>query len=187
MSGAAGIAAAKNRRSKQDEKKKQLPPPISCSSKNNSCPVPNKSSAAAAPSQTNKTLLPQLPTDLVNPNTLQILGPMPPAQILKLHEQRLNKMDERFNQSQPEETDGEFFDDVFERITTLESKIGMLEEVVMNLQNKLTIAQNFAMETNMSVMNLIKAQNAQPAVIVAEQTSVLAEQTLIAEQTSEEE
>jgi hypothetical protein len=34
----------------------------------------------------------------------------------------------------------------------------MLEEVIITLQNKLTIAQNFAMETNMSMTALIKKQ-----------------------------
>ena len=44
------------------------------------------------------------------------------------------------------------------KLETLESKIGMLEEVIMTLQNKLTIAQNFAMETNMSMLALVKKQ-----------------------------
>jgi hypothetical protein len=159
MSGAAAIAAAKNRRGRIEANQKQLPPPISCG-KNNSCPpqqnkgnqanksvpVPNKSTA-------------QSTNELFDSNTLQILGPLPPAQILRLHEQRLNKLDERcsalgcgaqaqtMSQNEPEGEDisAEFFG----RIDMLENKLTMLEEVIMNLQNKLTIAQNFAMEMSM--------------------------------------
>ena len=163
MSGAAGISAAKNRRSKTEPNQKQLPPPISCG-KNNSCAVPNKSI-------NNNT--PQTQTILVDPNSFQILGPMAPVQILKVHEQRLNRVDERLKQlanqtvsvptqqlslqvaeiSASDETE---LDELFGRLEQTESKIGMLEEVIMTLQNKLTIAQNFAMETNLSMSALTK-------------------------------
>ena len=167
MSGAAGIAAAKNRRGRNDPNQKQLPPPISCGKNGNgSCP-PQKTV------QSKSIVAPQTPKDLVNPASLQILGPMPPVQILRLHEQRLNKFDERLSQltqvtsgcqaggctqTQQSEEDGADLDDCFTRLETLESKLGMLEEVIMTLQNKLTIAQNFAMETNMSMMALVKKQ-----------------------------
>lgn len=164
MSGAAGISAAKNRRSKTEPNQKQLPPPISCGKNGNgSCPPQNKSS------QSNKSIAPQTqsPTELVDPISLQILGPMAPVQILRVHEQRLNRLDERLGQvsiqpstlcetvCQPSVNDEEI-DDYFSRIETLESKLAMLEEVIMTLQNKLTIAQNFAIETNMSMTSLIK-------------------------------
>jgi len=165
MSGAAAIAAAKNRRGKSDPNQKQLPPPISCGKNGNgSCPPQNKSGQSSV---TSKSLLPQ---DLVDPTSLQILGPMPPVQILRLHEQRLNKFDERLSQlstscesmpCQPTSIttiDENELDDCFSRLENLESKIEMLEEVIMTLQNKLTIAQNFAMETNMSMNALIKKQ-----------------------------
>jgi len=159
MSGAAAIAAAKNRRGRLEANQKQLPPPISCG-KNNSCP-PQQSKG----NQANKSVpvanknTAQSTNDLFDSTTLQILGPLPPAQILRLHEQRLNKLDERCsalccgaqaqitNEIEPEGEDisAEFFG----RIDMLENKLTMLEEVIMNLQNKLTIAQNFAMETSM--------------------------------------
>jgi hypothetical protein len=114
-------------------------------------------------------------SNLVDPNTLQILGPMPPAQILKFHEQRLNRFDERMNQyllqgsqvqvqgsqmqvqgSQMQGPDviSEVEEECFTRIGDLESKLAMLEEVIMNLQNKLTVVQNFTMESNLEISKL---------------------------------
>ena len=163
MSAAAGIAAAKNRRSKTEpNQKNQLPPPVSCSSKNKSCPLPS------TPKNAQKTV-PHVENKMVDPVSLQILGPMAPVQILRLHEQRLNQFDEKLNQvfaqercqKSGDEDDEECKEECFSRIGMLESKLGMLEEVIMTLQNKLTIAQNFAMETNMSVMKLVNAQQAQ--------------------------
>lgn len=167
MSGAAGLSAAKNRRSKTDPNQKQLPPPISCG-KNGSCP-PQKSSQNVNNSKS--VSIPMKTTDLVDPNSLKILGPLPPVEILKLHEQRLNRFDERLANlstqcstvsSEPIEQlsaiDDSELDDCFTRLENLESKVGMLEEVIMTLQNKLTIAQNFAMETNLSMTQLIKKQ-----------------------------
>jgi hypothetical protein len=169
MSGAAAIAAAKNRRGKSDPNQKQLPPPISCGKNGNgSCPPQNKSGQISNSSKS--VTASQKPSELVDPTSLQILGPMPPVQILRLHEQRLNKFDERLNQlstftpscqtdCQPiASIDESELDDCFTRIETLESKLSMLEEVIITLQNKLTIAQNFAMETNMSMTALIKKQ-----------------------------
>jgi hypothetical protein len=162
MSGAAAIAAAKNRRGRTEPNQKQLPPPISCG-KNSNGP-----SQAQKSTQSKSVVTTQSMSDLVDPTSLQILGPMPPVQILRLHEQRLNKFDERISQLstnfQPSTllemstVDESELDDCFTRIETLESKLAMLEEVIMTLQNKLTIAQNFAMETNMSMTALIKKQ-----------------------------
>jgi len=172
MSGAAAIAAAKNRRGRSEPNQKQLPPPISCGKNGNgSCP-PQKNTKNTVTSKTT-SLTAQAPSDLVDPTSLQILGPLPPVQILRLHEQRLNKFDDRLTQltiltsgcqaggciqTQQSQEDGADLDDCFTRLETLESKIGMLEEVIMTLQNKLTIAQNFAMETNMSMTALVKKQ-----------------------------
>lgn len=166
MSGAAGIAAAKNRRGRSDPNQKQLPPPISCGKNSNGPSQSQKSAQGKSLVATQSTI------DLVDPISLQILGPMPPVQILRLHEQRLNKFDERISQissiassicqTSCQETnstiDESELDDCFTRLETLESKLAMLEEVIMTLQNKLTIAQNFAMETNMSMTALIKKQ-----------------------------
>lgn len=169
MSGAAGIAAAKNRRSKTENTVRFPQANASCSSKNNgSCPMPqnkngmppaalstrsaNVNNAANTAKNTNAT-------NLIDPTTLQILGPLPPAQILKYHEQRLNRLDEQLKQTNPvvhdtDEADEEYREECFSRIGTLESKLSMLEEVIMNLQNKLTVAQNFMMETNLEVSKL---------------------------------
>jgi hypothetical protein len=176
MSGAAGIAAAKNRRSKTEPNQKQLPPPINCG-KNGSCP-PQKPSqnSKTAQVQNSKTAQVSTQNDLVDPNSLQILGPMPPVQILRVHEQRLNKFDERFNQfdcqtgSCQTNVDESEIDDCFTRVETLESKLAMLEEVIMTLQNKLTIAQNFAMETNLSMNALIKKQQQNETIAVVDIT-----------------
>ena len=169
MSGAAGLSAAKNRRSKSDPNQKQLPPPISCG-KNGSCP-PQKSLQNTSNKSVTSSMKTSSSSDLVEPNSLKILGPLPPVEILKLHEQRLNRFDERLtslsNQCssvpfQPMEqlsaVDESDIDDCFTRLENLESKMGMLEEVIMTLQNKLTIAQNFAMETNMNMTQIIKKQ-----------------------------
>ena len=175
MSGAAAIAAAKNRRGRLEANQKQLPPPISCG-KNNSCPPQqNKNNVAVNKSVQGKAVVQPSSNDLIDPSTLQILGPLPPAQILRLHEQRLNKIDEKFNtlcapnacdsnanvcatSATPTIIDDELGEELFGRIGNLESKLTMLEEVIMTLQNKLTISQNFAMETSMSVTTLAKEQ-----------------------------
>jgi len=168
MSGAAGIAAAKNRRSKTDNTSRfASSSAVSCSSnKNGACPMPqNKNAVPPAAVSTrnvnnnNNVTKSTNDNNLVDPNTLQILGPLPPAQILKYHEQRLNRLDEQLRQTRPlvhdtDADDEEYREECFARIGTLESKLSMLEEVIMNLQNKLTVAQNFMMETNLEVSKL---------------------------------
>ena len=190
MSGAAAIAAAKNRRGRSDNSTR-FPPPTSCSAPNkSSLPAPvstramprsgSVSSSSASIASSAKEQLAASLSNLVDPNTLQILGPMPPAQILKYHEQRLNRFDERMNQylaqgSQAQVQDShmqmqvgqmqvsqiqgqdvisEVEEECFTRIGDLESKMAMLEEVIMNLQNKLTVVQNFTMESNLEISKL---------------------------------
>jgi hypothetical protein len=192
MSGAAAIAAAKNRRGKSDNSTR-FPPPTSCSLPNKISPpgpvntrampragsVSSASLASASSSAAKEQLAAPL-SNLVDPTTLQILGPMPPAQILKYHEQRLNRFDEKMQQflAQGSQVQGqcstvqmpisqmqvsqmqgpdvisEVEEECFSRISDLESKLAMLEEVIMNLQNKLTVVQNFTMETNLDVSKL---------------------------------
>ena len=187
MSGAAAIAAAKNRRGKSDNSTRFPPPTSSCSASNKNCPpapvstraIPRSgsvssstSSSASLASSSAKEQLAAPLSNLVDPTTLQILGPMPPAQILKYHEQRLNRFDEKMKQcfAQGSQVQGqcstvplqvqgpdvisEIEEECFTRIGDLESKLAMLEEVIMNLQNKLTVVQNFTMETNLDVSKL---------------------------------
>ena len=154
MSGAAGIAAAKNRRSKPDPNQKPI---ISCSSKTGSCPLPPGSKT---PSGSSKV------ANVVDHDSLQITGPMPLMHVLKVHEQRLNKIDEKLKLScspQQEQAivcqqgQGQGCDtECYERISDLEGKIKMLEEVIMNLQLTLTNVQSFAMETSLAMMKLQK-------------------------------
>ena len=160
MSGAAGIAAAKNRRSKPDPNQKPI---ISCSSKTGSCPAPPGSKTSASSKVAN----------IVDADSLQIKGPMPLMQVLAVHEQRLNKIDEKLKAvsvsptgqapacvpqqqatvCQPDQAcDAECYD----RISSLEEKVQMLEEVIMNLQLTLTNVQSFAMETSLAMMKLQK-------------------------------
>jgi hypothetical protein len=183
MSGAAGIAAAKNRRSKPDPNKAPI---ISCSSKTGSCPVPSGNQQIK--NQSNKKVI--SPNDIAE-NNLQITTPMHFMQVIALHEQRLNKIDTRLNQVQtqdilpqsvqfnlsekqvfvpeacvaeacvPQACDAECYD----RINTLEEKVQMLEEVIMNLQLTLTNVQSFAMETSLA---MLKIQNqTQPTTPIA--------------------
>jgi len=161
MSGAAGISAAKNRRSRQAPNQ---PPNINCSNVNGSCPTPNNRGQV---SQNGNKSLSTMPDDsLLDKTTLQILGPMPPVQVLKIHEQRLNKIDERLNQGQSSESsnlqpieEGNFSSEYYDKIDELESKVKMLEEVIMNLQLTVTNVQSFAMETNLSLTKLQKPTN----------------------------
>lgn len=161
MSGAAGIAAAKNRRSKPDPNQKPI---ISCSSKTGSCPLPPGSKGSATSSSSKVA-------NVVDHDSLQITGPMPLMQVLKVHEQRLNKIDEKLKlscspqqeqaivcqQGQAEQGQGQGCDtECYERISDLEEKIKMLEEVIMNLQLTLTNVQSFAMETSLAMMKLQK-------------------------------
>ena len=175
MSGAASIAAAKNRRSKPDPNQK---PVISCSNlKPGSCPLPsNKQGIKSAPT-------------LFDEESLQITGPMPLLQVLKVHEQRLNKIDEKLNKvGSPQQTpsacilpaacalpapaacDKQACDaECYERLSVLEEKVHMLEEVIMNLQLTLTNVQSFAMESSLAMLKLqnqVAAAAAVPAPLV---------------------
>ena len=161
MSGAAGISAAKNRRSRQAPNQ---PPNINCSNVNGSCPTP--SNRGQVSQNGNKSLYTMPDDSLLDKTTLQILGPMPPVQVLKIHEQRLNKIDERLNQGQSSESsnlqpieEGNFSSEYYDKIDELESKVKMLEEVIMNLQLTVTNVQSFAMETNLSLTKLQKPTN----------------------------
>ena len=187
MSGAAGIAAAKNRRSKPENNPRFPQPVVTCASKNNgACPLPQNKNLMPPPASVstrntntntntntnnkntnnkntnnnnNNNVLNAPPlSNLIDPETLQILGPLPPAQILKYHEQRLNRMDQQLRTQNKDEGDEEYREECFARIGMLESKVSMLEEVIMNLQNKLTIVQNFMMETNLEVTKLKSVQ-----------------------------
>jgi hypothetical protein len=183
MSGAAGIAAAKNRRSKPENNPRFPQPVVTCASKNNgACPLPpnknlmpppasvstrntntntntnNKNTNNKNTNNNNVLNAPPPLSNLIDPETLQILGPLPPAQILKYHEQRLNRMDQQLRTQNKDEGDEEYREECFARIGMLESKVSMLEEVIMNLQNKLTIVQNFVMETNLEVSKLKSLQ-----------------------------
>ena len=162
MSGAAGIAAAKNRRSKPDPNQKPI---ISCSSlKPGSCPLPKQTNLKS--------------NSVFDEESLQIRGPMPLMHVLKVHEERLNKIDEKLNrqaqvsvsqasvsqtqaslaQTQASVTQASVSqacdEECYERISTLEEKVQMLEEVIMNLQMTLTNVQSFAMETSLAMLKL---------------------------------
>jgi len=170
MSGAAGIAAAKNRRTKPDPNQKPI---ISCSTKPGS--LPSSKQSAAAPS-------------LFDEESLQITGPMHVMQVLKVHEQRLNKIDDKINKvaspqqaflpqqaclpqaclpqltAAPEQAcDAE----CYERLSVLEEKVQMLEEVIMNLQLTLTNVQSFAMESSLAMLKLQNQMAAAVSVPVA--------------------
>lgn len=167
MSGAASIAAAKNRRTKPDPSKSPI---ISCSSlKPGSCPLPSGSKGL------------QTPPRMFDEESMQITGPMHVMQVLKVHEQRLNKIDSKLiQQSVPstpsllpiacslpasacQET-GQCDAECYDRISTLEEKVQMLEEVIMNLQLTLTNVQSFAMETSLAMMKLQNQMTAAPTV-----------------------
>lgn len=153
MSGAAGIAAAKNRRSKPDPNQKPI---ISCSSKTGSCPLPPSTKQPSAGTKVNS---------LIDSESLQINGPMPLMQVLKVHEQRLNKIDEKIKSIggvKPQQLTADCTTDCttecsaecIDRIAALEEKVLMLEEVIMNLQLTLTNVQSFAMETSLAMMKI---------------------------------
>jgi hypothetical protein len=165
MCGAAGIAAAKNRRTKADPNQKPI---ISCSTKTGgACPMPQQNNKG-------QQLQPQSSKSFVKPENLQITGPMPLVQVLAIHEQRLNKIDEELKQvsslsknslpsvsiqpsNQSVECNVECNAECYDRIETLEEKIRILEEVIMNLQITITNVQSFSMETNLSLMKLQKS------------------------------
>jgi len=158
MSGAAGIAAAKNRRSKPDPSQS---PVISCSNVKPGSLSSSKQGYKAVPT-------------LFDEESLQITGPMHVMQVLKVHEQRLNKIDDKINKvaspqqaflpqacapqacapqltAAPEQAcDAE----CYERLSVLEEKVLMLEEVIMNLQLTLTNVQSFAMESSLAMLKL---------------------------------
>jgi hypothetical protein len=170
MSGAASIAAAKNRRTKADPNQKPI---ISCSSKSGSCPLPGGNKIVSTPR-------------LIDEESLQIKGPMHVMQVLHIHEQRLNKLDDKISRqaaispqavfTAPQECiqeEGQACDaECYDRISALEEKVHMLEEVIMNLQLTLTNVQSFAMETSLAMMKLQNQVSAAPAVISTPATPV---------------
>jgi hypothetical protein len=150
MSGAASIAAAKNRRTKPDPNQKPI---ISCSSlKPGSCPLPQGKGDTKAGST------------IFDRESLQITGPMPLAQALMIHEKRLNNIDDKLNQQSfaaqgcmtttISETSQACDEECYDRISILEEKVQMLEEVIMNLQLTLTNVQSFAMETSLAMLKI---------------------------------
>jgi len=180
MSGAASIAAAKNRRSKPDPNQKPI---ISCSTKSGSCPMP--------PSGKNVKS-----NTFFDEESLQITGPMHVMQAIMVHEQRLNKIDVKIAQQQvsamqafvmpsvgvseqsqaclPQACD----DELYERLSALDEKIQMLEEVIMNLQLTLTNVQSFAMESSLAMMKLQNQINASAPATLAPATLAPAPATL---------
>jgi carboxypeptidase C (cathepsin A) len=170
MSGAAGIAAAKNRRSKPDPSR---PPTISCSSKSGSCPLPSGNKKAINQPIVNEMNRKEIsPNDVVE-NNLQITTPMHFMQVISLHEQRLNRMDNKLTQFERQSFTPMNAQDImpqasitqlcesqacdeecYDRISALEEKVKMLEEVIMNLQLTLTNVQNFAMETSLAMLKI---------------------------------
>jgi hypothetical protein len=177
MSGAASIAAAKNRRTKADPNQKPI---ISCSSKSGStCPLP--------PGSKTVNKITSTPT-LFDQESLQIKGPMHLMQVLQVHEQRLNKIDDKISRqaaispqavvTAPQaciQEEGQACDaECYDRISALEEKVQMLEEVIMNLQLTLTNVQSFAMETSLAMLKLQNQVSATPvpAVVSAPATPV---------------
>lgn len=163
MSGAAGIAAAKNRRSRTDPVR---PSVVDCKTVNGACAPKNNNQQQ----QQNRSTIPTMENALVDPISMKILGPMPTPQVLKIHEQRLNRMDEQVTQlinmnmngkaqqnSVVESTD-DYSKEYIEQIESMEDKIHMLEEVIMNLQLTITSVQGFAMETNLAMMKMKREQ-----------------------------
>jgi hypothetical protein len=156
MSGAAGIAAAKNRRSKTELSKRPI---VDCNTLNGTCNIQNKTQKSSdnllQPQIIQNRLLPE--DNLVDPTTLKILGPMPTPNVLKIHEQRLNRIDEQLSRgvsiisSVPVNTES---GDDNNKVAELEEKVHILEEVIMNLQLTLTNLQSFAMETNLAMMKM---------------------------------
>lgn len=188
MSGAASIAAAKNRRTKPDPNQKPI---ISCSTKPGPAPPGTKTQQNALKSS-------PASASVFDEESLQITGPMPLLQVLKVHEQRLNKLDEKIAQKQvleptifsatvpaqqcSVETQG-CDEECYERLQTLEEKIQMLEEVIMNLQLTLTNVQSFAMETSLAMLKLQNTQTSRPVTPPAAAiASPIAEITLAVEE-----
>jgi len=159
MSGAAGIAAAKNRRSRADPVKKTV---IDCNSINGTCAPKNTNQQQLQPQSRS---IPMMDDKLVDPISMKILGPMPTPQVLKIHEQRLNRIDEKLSQGiitgMPIEQNvitSNTPQEHKEQIDLMEEKIRMLEEVIMNLQLTITNVQAFAMETNLAMMKIKRGQ-----------------------------
>lgn len=173
MSGAAGIAAAKNRRTKPDPNQKPI---ISCSTKTGgACPMPQQNNKTPQQPQQQQPKQSHHTKSILNQESLQITGPMPLVQVLAIHEQRLNKIDEELKQkispfspnnsllsistremNEAVECNTDCNTECYDRLHSLEEKVRMLEEVIMNLQITLTNVQSFSMETNLSLMKLQK-------------------------------
>ena len=135
--------------------------------------VPNRDLLALPPGSKTSNKSFATPT-LFDEESLQIKGPMHLMQVLQVHEQRLNKIDDKLNQqtsllqkttsvtqavSVPAQVcatqEGQSCDaECYDRISTLEEKVHMLEEVIMNLQLTLTNVQSFAMETSLAMLKL---------------------------------
>jgi hypothetical protein len=164
MSGAAGIAAAKNRRARQDPTKKPI---IDCNTLNGSCSIQDKSK-----SQLQSKNIQQPIHQNIDSVSMKITGPVPIHNILQVHEQRLNRIEDatptiRVESFQQERNETPFPEEYIKKITEFEEKIHILEEVIMNLQLTITSVQGFAMETNLALMKIKKAQDESAAAAAA--------------------
>ena len=177
MSGAAGIAAAKNRRARQDPTKKPI---IDCNSINGSCSIQDKSKA-----QLQTKNIPQPIHQNIDSVSMKITGPVPIHNILQVHEQRLNRIEDatptiRAENFQQQRIETPFPAEYIKKITEFEEKIHILEEVIMNLQLTITSVQGFAMETNLALMKIKKAQDESAAAAIAAAASAAAAAAAIA-------
>ena len=103
---------------------------------------------------------------------MKITGPVPIHNILQVHEQRLNRIEDatptiRVESFQQERNETPFPAEYIKKITEFEEKIHILEEVIMNLQLTITSVQGFAMETNLALMKIKKAQDESAAAAIA--------------------
>ena len=129
--------------------------------------------------------------------TLRILKPLHPTQIMQLHELRLNKMDNTVLALSKaiEETSNQNVmtvqtPPITNNVPELEAKIAVLEEVIANLHMDYEKVQEFLIETNATLLKLLNEKNekvvevvpAQIEAIVVPEQFVVPEQVVVQEQ-----
>ena len=159
----------------------------------------NKAMAPPPPPQQQKQQPPPPPQKNAGPiplnnefdrETLRILKPLHPTQIMQLHELRLNKMDNTVLALSKaiEETSNQNVmtvqtPPITNNVPELEAKIAVLEEVIANLHMDYEKVQEFLIETNATLLKLLNEKNEKVVEVVPTQIeTIVQEQVVVPEQ-----
>jgi len=159
----------------------------------------NKAMAPPPPPQQQQKQQPQPPPQKIagpipvnnefDRETLRILKPLHPTQIMQLHELRLNKMDNTVLALSKaiEETSNQNVmtvqtQPITNNVPELEAKIAVLEEVIANLHMDYEKVQEFLIETNATLLKLLNEKNEKVVEVVPTQIETIVQEQVVVEE-----